>query len=143
MIEVLERMADAWARGDGGAYGACFTEDASYVTFVGTVYRGRADIARSHQALFGKFLKGTRLSYEIVEVRPIGADAALVITRGDVQKGRRPESLRKVQTYTMVRQADGQWLCAAFQNTQRRALMEALSFWFAPETAPASLSSSR
>jgi uncharacterized protein (TIGR02246 family) len=137
MNELLEQMTAAWASGDGEAYGACFTEDATYVTFVGTLYQGRAEIARSHDALFKKFLKGSRLAYEIVSVRQLSEDVTLIVTRGDVQKGHRAVKLGKVQTYTLVRQADGKWLCAAFHNTQHKALMEAVSFKFAPETIPA------
>ncbi|MEW1892933.1 hypothetical protein [Streptomyces sp. NBC_00523] len=31
---LLHRSAAAWAAGDGAAYGACFTEDATDVTYV-------------------------------------------------------------------------------------------------------------
>jgi hypothetical protein len=55
-------LVAAWDRGDAEAYGALFTEDASYLSFVGTVYRGRRDIPENHRALFAKFLKGTKLA---------------------------------------------------------------------------------
>ncbi|MEV4313857.1 SgcJ/EcaC family oxidoreductase [Actinocrispum sp. NPDC049592] len=132
---VLDSLADAWARGDGDAYGAHFTEDATYITFVGTRYQGRDDIAGSHNTLFAKFLKDTKLAHEVLDVRFLGADAAVVTTRGDTYKGEHPKKLTKVQTYTFVRQ-DGHWLVAAFHNTQRKPLMEAISFRFAPETKP-------
>jgi hypothetical protein len=57
--------------------------------------------------------------------------------RGDTYKGRRPEKLGKVQTYTLVREGDGQWRIAAFHNTKRKPLMEAASFRFAPGLVPA------
>ncbi|MEV4458082.1 hypothetical protein [Microbispora sp. NPDC049633] len=62
---------------------------------------------------------------------------ALVVTRGDVHKGR-PGKLGKIQTYTVVRQATGEWKVAAFQNTKHKALMEAISFRAQPATKPAS-----
>ncbi|WP_435582456.1 SgcJ/EcaC family oxidoreductase [Amycolatopsis thermoflava] len=71
---VLDSLAEAWARGDADAYAAHFTEDATYITFVGTRYQGRQDIADSHRALFAKFLKGTRLAHEMVDVRFLGAE---------------------------------------------------------------------
>jgi len=132
---VIDSLADAWARGDADAYGAHFTEDATYVTFVGTLYRGRQDIADSHRALFTKFLAGTRLAYEVFDVRFLGQDVAVLTTRGDTHKGEYPKKLTKVQTYTLVREGD-RWLVAAFHNTQRKALMERVSFRFAPETRP-------
>ena len=136
---LIERTAQAWGSMDGAGYGECFTPDASYVTWVGTLYRGRADIAEAHQVLFSKFLKGTRLAEMILETRFYGPDTAIVNTRGDVYKGKRPadSKLSKAQTYTVVRGNDGEWLIAAFQNTKRKSLMERISFKFAPKTIPA------
>ncbi|MEU8107361.1 SgcJ/EcaC family oxidoreductase [Nonomuraea muscovyensis] len=133
--ELFADLRDAWDRGDGDAYGACFTEDATYTTFVGTVYHGRADIAAGHQALFGAFLKGTRMYEQIDEIRFLGPDAAVVVGRGEVAK-KRPRELGKVQTYTLVREADGRWRIAAFHNTKRRSLMEAVSFRLLPASRP-------
>ncbi|MEW9550051.1 SgcJ/EcaC family oxidoreductase [Nonomuraea sp. NPDC050783] len=133
---VLRSSQDAWDRGDGAAYGACFTDDATDVTFAGTVYRGGAEIGRAHQALFDSFLKGTRLVMEILDVRRYGTDTAVVLTRGEVAKGT-PKKLGKLATYTLVRDADGRWRIAAVQKTKHRALMEAVSFRFQPATRPA------
>ncbi|GAA0329477.1 SgcJ/EcaC family oxidoreductase [Actinoallomurus spadix] len=133
---VLDRLTAAWNAGDGAAYGAEFTADATYITYVGTLYVGGAEIGAAHQALFESFLKGTRLTSEIVDVRFTGPDTAVVITRGDVHKGR-PGRLHKIQTYTLVRQESGDWKVAAFQNTKHKALMEAISFKVQPATRPA------
>ncbi|MET8999726.1 SgcJ/EcaC family oxidoreductase [Amycolatopsis sp. NPDC004169] len=132
---VLDSLADAWNRGDADAYGAHFTEDATYVTFVGTRYSGRDDVVSSHRVLFEKFLKGTKLAHEFLDVRFLGADVAIVSTNGDTYKGEAPKKLSKVQTYTLLRDG-GRWLVAAFHNTQRKPLVERISFAFAPETKP-------
>ncbi|GAA3439306.1 SgcJ/EcaC family oxidoreductase [Kutzneria kofuensis] len=84
---VIDSLADAWARGDADAYGAHFTEDATYVTFVGTCYQGRQDIADSHRALFAKFLKGTKLAHEVLDLRFLGSDAAVLTTRATRSRG--------------------------------------------------------
>ncbi|MGW0195260.1 SgcJ/EcaC family oxidoreductase [Nonomuraea sp. NPDC003201] len=132
---LFTELESAWDRGDGVAYGACFTEDASYTTFVGTVYHGRDDLATGHQALFDTVLKGTKMFNEITEVRFYGSGAAVVTGRGDVAK-KRPAKLSKVQTYTLVREADGRWRIASFHNTRRRPLMEAVSFRYVPASRP-------
>ncbi|WP_159839995.1 SgcJ/EcaC family oxidoreductase [Nocardia sp. CY41] len=133
---LLERSRQAWNAGDGAAYGACFTEDATDVTYVGTVYRGGAEIGRAHQALFDSFLKGTRLTVDILDIRYYGMDTAVVVTRGESRK-RAPKKLGKLATYTVVRDTDGQWRIAAVQKTQRKPLMEAVSFRSQPATRPA------
>ncbi|MGW5396875.1 SgcJ/EcaC family oxidoreductase [Streptomyces sp. NPDC003952] len=138
---VLDRLVAAWEQHDAEAYGELFTEDATYITYVGTYYRGRRDIVESHRTLFAGFLKGTRLADEILDVRFYGPGAAVVNGRGDTYKGKRPAKLTKIQTYTLVRDADAgpeaPWRIAAFQNTRRKPLMEAVSYRFAPGLVPA------
>ncbi|MRH87896.1 SgcJ/EcaC family oxidoreductase [Nocardia sp. SYP-A9097] len=133
---LIELTQDAWNRGDGAAYGACFTADATDVTYVGTVYHGGTEIGQAHQALFDTFLKGTRLTVEILEIRCYGSDTAIVVTRGESSKGE-PKKLGKLATYTVVRDTDGQWRIAAVQKTQHKPFMEAVSFKFQPATRPA------
>ncbi|MFD3510958.1 SgcJ/EcaC family oxidoreductase [Nocardia sp. NPDC058666] len=137
VIDVIATLVDAWRRNDADAYGAAFTEDATYVTFVGTYYRGRTDIVDSHRTLFAKYLKHTQLADEILDIRFLGPDTAVVTGRGDSYKGTRPTKLTKVQTYTLVRETTGDWRVAAFQNTKRKPLMEAISFKTAPGLIPA------
>jgi uncharacterized protein (TIGR02246 family) len=133
---LVEFSQDAWNRGDGAAYGACFTADATDVTYVGTVYHGGEEIGRAHQALFDSFLKGTRLVVDILEIRCYGIDTAVVVTRGESSKGE-PKKLGKLATYTVIRDVDGQWRIAAVQKTQHKPLMETVSFKFQPATRPA------
>ncbi|MFG2712090.1 SgcJ/EcaC family oxidoreductase [Streptomyces goshikiensis] len=133
---VITSLVDAWQRHDARAYGAQFTADATYITFVGTRYQGRADIVESHRTLFEKYLKGTRLADEVLDVRFYGPDTAVVTGRGDTYKRGRPRKLTKIQTYTLVREPDGKWRIAAFHNTKRKPLLEAISFKTAPGLVP-------
>ncbi|MGW2660902.1 SgcJ/EcaC family oxidoreductase [Nocardia tengchongensis] len=133
---LLDRAAEAWNNGDGAAYGACFTADATDVTFAGTVYHGGDEIGRAHQALFDSFLKGTRMWGETLDIRRYGNDTVVVVSAGDVGK-KQPKKLGKLATYTVVRDTDGEWRIAAIQKTQRKPLMEAISFMFQPGTRPA------
>ncbi|WP_037368896.1 SgcJ/EcaC family oxidoreductase [Amycolatopsis orientalis] len=133
---VLDRLVAAWDSADGAAYGAEFTADATYLTYVGTLYQGADEIGRAHQALFDSFLKGTRLFHEVLSIRHLGPDAAVVVTRGATGKVSKAAELNKVQTYSLVRTEAG-WKVAAFQNTKRKPLMEAVSFKFQPASKPA------
>ncbi|MER5865131.1 SgcJ/EcaC family oxidoreductase [Kitasatospora sp. NPDC002040] len=134
---VLNRLVDAWARHDAEAYGDLFTEDATYITYIGTRYQGRPDIVACHRTLFGGLAKGTRLADATLDIRFPAPGLAVVNGRGDTYKGKRPQKLSKIQTYTLVRGDDGQWLIAAFQNTKRKPLLEALSYRLAPGLVPA------
>ncbi|MFG2821318.1 SgcJ/EcaC family oxidoreductase [Kitasatospora sp. NPDC048365] len=124
----FETHRAAW--GDTEAYAACFTEDADYVTFFGGHLVGRAGIADGHRGLFEGVLKGSRLYAEITGLAMLGPDTALVHSRGAVLKGRRDRPAGRalsVQTYVLVRGADGGWLIRSFQNTRHRPRTEALS----------------
>ncbi|MEV0543600.1 SgcJ/EcaC family oxidoreductase [Nocardia salmonicida] len=133
----LSEMTAAWGRNDADAYGATFTENATYTTFVGTHYAGRQDLTEGHRALFDGFLKGTELADSYLDVRFYGGDVAIVTSRGDRYDDERPAELSKTQTYTMVHEPDGKWRIASFHNTQRQRVMERISYLFDPATKPA------
>jgi uncharacterized protein (TIGR02246 family) len=121
---VLTRLAAAWNAGDGTAYGAEFTEDATYVTFAGEVLRGRAAIAEVHQFLFDGPLGGSRMSGPGAgEVRTITDDVAHVLVdgAGGVRlEGQEELPEDRVGTVSFLLRRDrGGWAVAAFQNTRR------------------------
>jgi len=134
VLAVVDRLVDAWDRGDAAAYAAEFTADAPYVTFMGTTYLGPAGIERSHAALFRRFLKGTRMYARVVSVSVPHPDVAVVVAEGDVA-AKPPRRMPKVKTFTVVRTAAG-WRVAAFQNTQRKRLLERFGIAFTPEMRP-------
>ncbi|NLV80030.1 MAG: SgcJ/EcaC family oxidoreductase [Rhodococcus sp.] len=117
----LQRMVDAWDAGDPGRYAAEFTADATYVTFLGSVSRGRDQIERDHVDVLQKWQRGSRMRMEIRSVRMLDDDTAIVVAEGGVGK-KRTIALDKVQTFVFRRDGDGRWSCAAFQNTKKKAL---------------------
>ena len=121
---IVDRMFDAWGRGDAVAYHADLTDDADYVAFDGSRTTGRRAIATSHQQLFDKYLKGTRLTGRVESVRFLGPDVALVhATGGTVMRGKsRPSPERdSIQTLVAVRHGD-EWRFAAFHNCRVRPI---------------------
>jgi uncharacterized protein (TIGR02246 family) len=114
---LLARLYDAWARGDGAAYAACFAEKSDYITFNGMHLRGRAENTRLHAALFRRVLKGTSLSAEIESLELLSSSVALVHTAGGGRK-------KSFQTYVLVKSRCG-WLIRSFQNTR----VQPLSVW--------------
>ena len=122
--DLFRRLLDDWGRGDGNAYGSRFTEDADYVAFDGSRTTSRRAIAASHQQLFDKYLKGTRLTGRIESVRFLGPDVALVhATGGTVMRGKsRPSPERgSIQTLVAVRHGD-EWRFATFHNSRIRPI---------------------
>jgi uncharacterized protein (TIGR02246 family) len=132
---LFHRLLDAWGRGDGAGYGALFTAEAEYIGFDGSRTVGSEAIARSHQELFDTWLRGTRLTGRIEQVRWLTPEVALVTaTGGTIFAGEdtpRP-SRNSIQTLVAVRQ-DGAWRFAAFHNTRilRRTKLQWMLFGIA------------
>ncbi len=121
---LFEKLLEDWARGDGGAYGFRFTEDADYVAFDGSRTRRRGEISSSHQRLFDKFMKGTRLTGRIESIKFPGPGVALVhATGGTVMRGKTKSSPERVSIQTLVAvKREGGWRFAAFHNTRVRPI---------------------
>ena len=117
---LFEKLLEDWARGDGEAYGSRFTEDADYVAFDGSHTTGREQIAASHQQLFDRWLKGTRLTGRIERLRFLSRDVALVHATGSTifpgETQPRP-SRASIQTLVATKR-DGEWRFTAFHNTR-------------------------
>jgi uncharacterized protein (TIGR02246 family) len=112
----LERMKAAWNAGDAHALACEFTEDATFVTFIGEALVGRAEIESAHAEVLGGNLKGTQLIVKPVSIRMIGDNVVVALTVGGIG-ATNPIKYGQFQTYTLVN-LDGRWQCAAFQNTE-------------------------
>src|SRR4051812_44180651 len=102
--DLFTRVHEAWGRADAEAFGAAFTEDADYVIYIGTHYRGQRKIVEVHRALWARFLKGSRLHGVITDIRFPAPDVAVILSRGAVLRWRRSRPhTNKVQTFVAVR----------------------------------------
>jgi uncharacterized protein (TIGR02246 family) len=118
---LLTRLYDAWARGDGVAYGQCFARHSDYITFNGMHLHGRTENATLHSALFRGVLKGTKLSAQIESLAMLSDGIALVHTVGSGRK-------RSYQTYVLVR-VGAEWLIRSFQNTRVQPFSVWMTRW--------------
>jgi len=123
----FDRMTAAWAAGDAKAFAAEFTDDASYVIYVGLTYFGRAAIRDAHVPVFEKWQKGTRLSMTVIDTRMLTDGVAVVTTEGGIGKGKTIKH-DKVQTFVMINK-DRRWQCAGFQNTKKNRFFIAGNRW--------------
>jgi uncharacterized protein (TIGR02246 family) len=77
--------------------------------------------------LFRKLVKGSRLDFEITQLRFITPDVALIHANGAVVKRRRRRGRRGTRvTTTIAVRTDGRWQLAASQNTTHRRFAERL-----------------
>lgn len=120
----LGRIQAAWNAGDARAYAAQFTDDATYVIFMGDALSGRAEIETTHVDVLGKWQKGMKMAVRPISVRKLGNDVVSILTVGGLGPAE-PIAFDKLQTFTFVR-SGGKWTCAAFQNTKMSSRAEAL-----------------
>ena len=115
--EMLARLEDAWNRGDGAAFGAPFTDDASFVTVRGELHVGSTAIGGGHAGIFATIYAGSTNRMQLVEARAAG-DAVVATSRHtlDVPAGPLAGIHRATSTSVLV-QRDGEWRMVASHNT--------------------------
>lgn len=117
---LLQQTLDGWNGGSGAAFAAPFAEDADFVAFDGSYFKGRKEIAGFHQVLFDQWLGGTRLVGKVRSVRFLTGEVAVMHTVGGTvmagQTDLEPER-NSIQTMVVTRQ-DSEWRIAAFQNSR-------------------------
>ena len=107
----------AWAKGDGKAVAAVFTEDATLVNAMGQTSDGRAAIEKQMTTDFGGMLKGTThaitmTSIKFVKPEVAVGDADLVMTGAKGPDGKAMPPMKLKGTGVFVKQK-GAWLFAA------------------------------
>ncbi|HEU5377781.1 MAG TPA: SgcJ/EcaC family oxidoreductase [Ktedonobacteraceae bacterium] len=117
---LYQQLTRAWNSGDGQAYGAVFTEDASYIDVTGTNTQGRHAISAAHQQMFQTFLKGSQLVATITSIRFLCPDIALLHVQGNTLLAGQTElapDRATIETAIAVKE-QGKWLFTALQNTR-------------------------
>ena len=121
---LFEQMIEGWNKGSGKQFAAPFDEEAVFIAFDGSQTEGRAEIERTHQELFDKWLKGSRLVGEITNIRFLSADVALIhSTGGTILKDKDKPSPERdsIQTLVAVRKGSD-WKFTAFHNNRIRPI---------------------
>jgi uncharacterized protein (TIGR02246 family) len=120
VLNSIERVITAWANNDADAFADAHTEDATIVTVEGLYCKGREPIRGLMTMLYAGPFRGTKVYWELEDVRFVGSDVAVVIYWNGIGKARTreelpPEETRRATT-VVARQPDGEWLVSAFQN---------------------------
>lgn len=112
----LRRIKEAWNAGDARAYANEFAEDATYVTFLGVLMLGRAEIEAAHKDVFTRWRPGEKMAVNPLRACYLSDVVVSVLTVGGLGHNE-PIRFDKFQTYIFALK-HGRCLCAAFQNTK-------------------------
>lgn len=117
---VVDRINAAWADHDADAFADVYTDDATMVLSGDRFLRGRETIRTDLVREFQGRHRGTKLISDVVDLRFLGTDTAVMITEGGVLAPgeSEPAPEREIRaTWTCAKQ-DGEWYLAAYQNTR-------------------------
>jgi uncharacterized protein (TIGR02246 family) len=120
---LTQQVSTAWAKGDADTFADVFVEDGTMI-LAGVFCQGRDEV-RDHMATaFAGPYKGTQVTGQPIGIRVLGPDVAILLSDGGIIAAGEDEvsadsAIRA--SWTAVRQDDGGWLLAAYQNTRRNA----------------------
>jgi uncharacterized protein (TIGR02246 family) len=118
---VPRRIVAAWAANDADAFAAIFTQDASMIVSTPNGYLTSREEIRAYLAAgFAGPLKGVRATADIVDVRCLGPQTAVVIVQGGLLfpgMTEVPQDGLGRSTMTVVR-VGHEWQVAAYHNSR-------------------------
>jgi uncharacterized protein (TIGR02246 family) len=119
LARLYQQQAEAWARGDGKAYGATYTPNADFVNVTGEHIRTGHEIGVRYQRYLGNQLKNSRILTLEEKIDLLSPTMALIIRTGCVLYGAEtachPNTL-SVNSSVAVKKS-GRWLIRSFHNT--------------------------
>ncbi len=117
--QVLQGLEHAWNEGDGAAFGALYTDDATFVTIRGEHLTGRATIAAGHAGIFATIYAGSVNRMQLVRADRLCDDVvlSLALSTLDCPGGPLAGVHQARSTSVLTRAADGSWLVAATHNS--------------------------
>lgn len=112
------RIIEAWAAHDAKAFAEVFTDDGTMV-LPGVMRVGGDQIREFMGDAFQGPFKGTRVTGVPVSVKALGADAAVMVTRGGVLAPGEEEvsDARAVRACWVAVRTGDTWRLAAYQNS--------------------------
>lgn len=117
VLAVLDEIYAAWEANDADAFVRPYGAE-STAQLPGTFLAGPEAVRQAMAAAFAGPLKGSRAVHEVRSVRFLGADVAIVISKGavvDAGATGPSDETRSLETWVVARR-DGTWQVQAFHN---------------------------
>lgn len=121
-----QRLLAAWAHQDAASIADLFTEDGTLI-LPGVFRQGRQDIKEYFADAFTGHYAGTQVVGKPIGLRFLGPDVALLLSSGGVLAAGETEvsAVQAIRSSWLAVRAEGQWLLAAYQNSQAKQTLPA------------------
>jgi uncharacterized protein (TIGR02246 family) len=121
-VTIVRQLEAAWNAMDGAAFAAPFAADADFVNIRGEHFRGQAEIAAGHAAIFRTIYAGSTNHYTVSRARLLRPDVALVLVHARLDAPQGPLAGRHSARFSLVLTKErGGWEIAALHNTLEAA----------------------
>lgn len=117
---VPARMVELWAAHDADAFAELFLEDGTLI-LPGVYKKGRAEIRDFMAAAYASHFKGTTVTGQPIDVKPLGPGAVALLTVGGVLPPGETEltEANAIRASWILVKRDGEWKLAVYQNCPR------------------------
>jgi uncharacterized protein (TIGR02246 family) len=122
--KVVQDEVAAWNRGDATAYSSQFANDGTCTNIRGQFFTGHAAFLKQHEVIFQGIFKNTTLQQDIVSLKFIRPDVAIVETltsltgMPETAPGSAADSKGRLRTRVLqvVASQGGEWKVVAYHN---------------------------
>jgi uncharacterized protein (TIGR02246 family) len=118
---LTQKVATAWAQGDPDAFASVFVPDGTMI-LAGVFCQGRDEVRDVMAKAFDGPYRGTQVTGTPISIRKLAPDVAILLSDGGIIGAGETEVSEESAiraSWLAVRQDDGGWLLAAYQNTPR------------------------
>jgi uncharacterized protein (TIGR02246 family) len=118
---LTQQVSPAWAQHDADTFADVFVEDGTMI-LPGVFCVGRDEVRDFMAKAFDGPYKGTQVTGTPISIRALGPDTIILLSDGGVIGAGETEVAEDSAiraSWLAVRQDDGGWLLAAYQNTPR------------------------
>ena len=122
--KIIQDEVTDWNRGDAAAYSRQFANDGTCTNIRGQFFTGHEAFLKQHEVIFQGIFKNTVVQQDVVSLRFIGPDVALVDTLTSLSgmagtaPGMATDSKGRLRTRLMqvLARRDGEWKIVAYHN---------------------------
>ena len=122
---IIQEEITSWNAGDAKIYSQRFAEDGTFTNVRGEFYRGHKEFLDRHEVIFRGMFKGSKLTQQIVSLRFVTPDVAIVETLTEVtgykelRLGTSADTSGRLRTRLLqvMTKHGGAWTIQTYHNT--------------------------